>query len=365
MSLSGTNTLKVSAGSGANLNFFMLVPADTDTPTITGVYPDGSTLLQGTNKLSFTVSSASHSIAQSNVVVTLNGVTNNSLVFTGSTSSWNVSAPLALNVTNYTAVITVADNLGNTHSTTVYFDTLNPASYGIEAEDWDFNGGSFIDNPVITSTAAANSYFEKLGHGLWIALREMWLRRLRLISGTARLTPSATDVCGDTRTRAVVAAQQTNALAFSYNIAWWSTNAWANYTHTYPAGTFNVYARVAGGDGLTNQDPVGPVERFDHQTWARSPGWDAATTFSTGSPWEHRSGQAATVTLDGVATLRATSVTGNVNPNSYLLVPLVAGRRAAPVELFGGDPDTDLEQSGLPSAGADEHARRGAYDDLG
>ena len=93
----------------------------------------------------------------------MNGVTNNNLTFSGSSSSWNVSTPLALNVTNYTAVITVTDNAGNSHSTTIYFDTFDPASYDIEAEDFDFSGGQYIDNPVITSNAAPNSYFDKVG----------------------------------------------------------------------------------------------------------------------------------------------------------------------------------------------------------
>ena len=168
VALSGTTTLRVSAGTGANLNFFMLLPADTNTPTITSVYPDGTTLVQGTNKRTFTVSSPSHSIAQSNVVLTLNGVNvSSSLTFAGSASSWVVSTPLSLNVTNYTAVINVTDNVGNTHALTLNFDTFNPASYDIEAEDWDFNGGQFIDNPSITSAADPNSYFDQVGkpHG--------------------------------------------------------------------------------------------------------------------------------------------------------------------------------------------------------
>ena len=336
VSLSGTNTLKVSAGSGANLNFFLLLPADTNTPTITGVYPDGSTLLQGTNKLSFTVSSANHSIFQSNVVVTLNGVTNNNLVFTGSASSWNVSAPLTLNVTNYITVITVADNLGNTHSTTVYFDTFLPTSYGIEAEDWDFSGGSFIDSPVITSTADPSSYFDKAGQDNVdsfvgdVAPPTTADFRYRTIDATA------TSVCTDTRTRAVVAAQLTDPLAFNYNVGWWSTNAWLNYSHTYPTGQFNVYARVAGADGMTNVirlDKVGGSATNLGTFTEVGRGYNA---FDWIPLVNTNSGQLATVTLGGVATLRATSMTGNVNPNSYLLVPLVLAAEPLQWSYSGG-----------------------------
>jgi len=324
VSLSGTTALRISAGSGANINFFMLVAADASSPTITSIYPDGSTLVQGTNKMTFTVSSATHAIAQSNVVVTLNGVTNTSLTFSGSSSSWNVSLPLSLNVTNYTAVIQVTDDVGNSHTTTLYFDTFNTASYDIEAEDWDFNGGQYIDYPVITSVAAANSYFD-----------------ITPLSTSADAYPGdvptptsadyhfrqndfiATSLCTDTTTREVLAAQATNSLAFNYNVGWWSTNGWLNYTHNYPAGNYNVYARLAGNPGNTNQvqlDKVGTSTTYLGTFTEIGRGYNA---FDWIPLVNTNNGQLATVTLGGVATLRTTSLTGNVNPNSYLLVPLV------------------------------------------
>lgn len=323
VTLSGTNTLRVTAGSGGNLNFFMLVAVNTEQPTITGVYPDGSTLVQGTNQLTFTVSSASHSIAQTNVTVTLNGLTNHSLAFSGSTSSWHVSLPLALNVTNYTAVISVTDDLGNSHSITRYFDTFDPASFAFEAENFDFSSGQFIDNAVITSGPAGNSYFDQIstdgtdssyGDVLNVSAPFRW-RSADTIS---------TDVCSDTKTRELVAAQLTNSLAFNYNIAYWATNAWLNYTRTYPAGKFKVYARLAGEWGLTNQI------QLDQITNSSSSYLGTFTEVGRGYgafDWiplvDTNTSQLVTLTLGGVATLRTTSVTGNVNPNSYLLVPAV------------------------------------------
>lgn len=322
VALTNTETLRVSAGSGANLNFFLLAPVDTETPTITGVYPDGSTLEQGTNKLTFTVSSANHAIAQNNVTVTLNGVTNNSLTFSGSSSSWQVSAPLVLNTTNYTTVITVTDDAGNTHATTLYFDTFDPASYDIEAENWDFNGGQHIDQPIITSTADANSYFDQVGQD-------------NVDSFVGDVTPPttadfryrsvdaiATSTCTDTPTRELVAAQETNALAFNYNVSWWATNAWLNYTHAYPVGNFQVYARVASDTGFTSQIQLDRVAggnatylgTFTHLGRGYN-AFDWVPLINTNN------GQPVTLTLGGLATLRTTTVTGNVNPNSYLLVP--------------------------------------------
>ena len=323
VALSGTNTLRVSAGSGANINFFILLPADTNTPTITSVYPDGTTLVQGTNKLAFTVSSANHSIPQSNVMVTLNGVTNNSLTFTGSASSWNVSVPLALNVTNYVTVISVTDNVGNSHSTTLYFDTFNPASYDIEAEDFDFSSGDYIDNPIITSASDPNSYFDQtgtpnvdeyVGDAGYVASADFHFRESDDI---------ATSVCTDTPTRALVAAQTTNSLAFNYNVAYWSTNGWLNYTHNYPAGNYNVYARLAGGSGSAytiQLDQTSPTSNYLGTFSGVGRGYNL---FDWIPLINTNNNQLATVTLGGLATLRTTTMVGNVNPNSYLLVPAV------------------------------------------
>lgn len=325
VTLSGTNTLRVTAGSGANLNFFMLVAVDTEPPMITGVYPDGGTLLQGTNKMVFTVSSASHSIAQSNVIVTLNGVTNHDLTFSGNTSNWNVSLPLSLNVLNYTAVIRVTDDAGNSRSITRYFDTFDPSDYAFEAEDFDFNGGQYIDNPVITSVQAPDSYFDQAS----ISGVDSWYGDvLTPFTAPFRMRSAdtiSTDVCSDTKTRALVAAQQTNALAFNYNIAYWATNGWLNYTHNYPAGSFRVYARLAGETGLTNQ------VQLDLITNSTTAYLGTFTEIGRGYSlfdWipliNTNNGQPVTVTLDGLATLSTTSITGNVNPNSYLLVPAVS-----------------------------------------
>ena len=274
----------------------------------------------------FTASSATHSVAQSNVLVTLNGVTNTSLTFSGNSSSWNVSLPLSPNVTNYTAVISVSDNAGNNHTTTLYFDTFNMASYDIEAEDFDFSSGQYIDNPVITSVAAANSYFDQIGtylvdeypgdanSGYAPTTADYHFRENDLIP---------TSVCTDTPTRDLLAAQATNLLAFNYNVAWWSTNGWLNYTHNYPAGNYNVYARLAGATAATNWvqlDKVGASPSYLGTFVEVGRGYNA---FDWIPLVNTNNGQLVALTLGGVATLRTTTLTGNVNPNSYLLVPVV------------------------------------------
>lgn len=322
MALSGTTTLRVTAGSGGNLNFFMVVSADTELPTITDVYPDGRVLLQGTNALTFTVSSASHSIAQSNVVVTLNGMdVSSGLSFSGSGSSWDVTGPLHLGVTNYTAVISVSDDQGNSHSVTLYFDTLDPMGFVVEAEDFDFDGGQFIDNPLVTSVPAPDSYFGKIGTSNVDSSVGEEAPPTTADFRYRDLDDMATSQCTDTLMRNHVEAQLTNALAFNYNVGWWSSNAWLNFSRTYPAGNFHVYARLAGDDGeaysISLDEVNGAVIRLGEFA-----GVGRGYNFFDWIPLVETNSQLAVVTLGGVTTLRATTGS-NVNPNNFVLVPVV------------------------------------------
>ena len=86
------------------MDYYALVPVDPSRPILRNLYPDGSTMLQQTNTLSF-VASSSAGIDTNSVTVTLNGVTVSNLVFTGSANSLTVSDPqLKLN-TSYMATI--------------------------------------------------------------------------------------------------------------------------------------------------------------------------------------------------------------------------------------------------------------------
>src|SRR5208282_6935846 len=90
--------------------------------------------------------------------ITLNGVLAANLVFNGTTNNWNVSCPSLLPNTLYTAVITVTDANGNVVTTTNSFDTFSAASYTWEAEDFDYTGGHFIDNPQTNAYAGLVAY---------------------------------------------------------------------------------------------------------------------------------------------------------------------------------------------------------------
>ena len=110
-------------------------------------------LINQPTSFSFTVGPADGpAISTNGISLVLNGVTITSgLNFTQVGGNWVVTYAIQSNAV-YTAVINVTNASGDTLSTpyTVNFDTFSQNNFIIEAEDFDFNGGPFIDNPVPT-----------------------------------------------------------------------------------------------------------------------------------------------------------------------------------------------------------------------
>jgi hypothetical protein len=310
-------TLRTTSGGGNNANFYMLIPANTNQPSIVNVYPDGSTFFQNTNKLAFKVNAAGGATVNSNnVTVTLDGVLLSGMQFTGSPStSWNVSyLGLAAN-TNHTAVINVIDSNGNTASTTVTFDTFQPNYFTWEAEDYDHDGGQFIDNPPVDAyaglSASAGIDFNDVNVGGGYLYRP---------SGTA------TEVTADT-------ARSKFAGTNDYNIGFFGTGEWGNYTRTYPGGTYNVWGRFACGSANQSSALLSIVTN----------GWGTATqdtnflgSFSIPTtgwasfgwiPLRDSNGNMQAITLNGSTntlklTRDPTPPFADVNVNFLMLVPV-------------------------------------------
>jgi hypothetical protein len=311
VTLNGQTTLKLqrTGGADANVNFFMLLPAQTALPTITAVSPLG--WMQSTNTLQFVASSAA-GIAASNVVVKLNGIAVTNLTFSGSATSWNVSCPLAPN-TVYTVSISATDANGLTATTSVGLETYSAGDYTWEAEDYDYNGGQFLDNPQV------NAYFGDAG-----TAGVDYFKAGTGGSPTYRSDSVGTEACGDT-----VRPQYQGTGYTDYDVGFTSTGDWWNYTRTYPAGQYNVYLRAARGAGGNSAMGLQLV----------TGGWGTSsqTTVSLGSfpvpstgawqtytwvPLKDGSGNLVTLSLNGQATLRLTD--GGANLNFLMLTPAVA-----------------------------------------
>ena len=329
--LAGVSTVRVTSGGGANANFYMLVPANTNLPSISAVNPSGAVLFQPTNTLVFTASSGA-GISTNSISVTVNGINvSNKLVFSGSSVSWNVSYPFLTNNNSYAVVIHVTDANGNSAQSTLNIDTYAPI-FTWEAEDFDFGGGQYIDNPLPTTAPATapNSYCGKVSAPGVVSTLTVPAPGIDAQSTTPpgpQVSPT------DYRPNDILSTPQvfdaarqlflTNN-AQDYSLGFLQAGYWENYTKTFPSGTYNVYGRMANG-----QNPAASVSAA-----LITQGWGAIQQFTKSlgtftvpnvgwSAYSHiplmdKYGNYANVTLNGTNTIRTTELNA-VNINFYML----------------------------------------------
>jgi beta-glucanase (GH16 family) len=290
-------------------------------PTLSAISPDGSApFLSAANALTFTISSPT-ALPANAAQVLLNGLdVSSALTVAGTSNVWNVTLPgLAPNET-YSATITASNSVGSV-TTNLTFDTLSQGDLMIEAEDFDYSRGQFIDNPAPASAAAANSYFGRTGVNL-IDENYVTYAGEHLYRAADAI---ATEVTSDFLRQKYYAAEATNSAIVDYDVGWWYGGAWMNYTRTFPAGNYWLYGRLAGGNGNYSV-------QLEQVTSGRGTGSQTTQLLGycggAGGGWQSwawaplltTSGQRAVVALNGVGTLRAIS-SGNVNANFYLLTP--------------------------------------------
>jgi len=289
-------------------------------PSILNIYPSGTLLMQGTNKLAFTVMA---SATITNVQVVLNGTdVSGSLSIAGSMTSNSVIYPSLQSNRLYSVTITVKDANNLSSSISRNFDSFDANSFTWEAEDYDFNGGSYIDNPVLPSTSnpSPNSYYLKVG------VEGVDYHDISL-DGTKAYRPSdtmATEPCSDLLRQKYIVAQQADPTIQDYDIGWFNGTEWLNFTHSYPTGTFNIWARMSspGGSSLTLSRVTNgwgtasqSTEDLGTFTLVNGLGWG---TYSW-VPMTDPAGNLIQVTMGGTNTLRATTA-GNNNAQFFMLV---------------------------------------------
>ncbi len=344
VNLGGLATLRVTCGGGINEQYYMLVPyAPSTVPILVSTYPDGLQPFENTNSFSFTVSSASGApIDSSGIGLTLNGVSvNGELALSSSSTNWTGSAPLVPN-TLYSAVISVTNTDGEYSTFFRTFDTFNVSNYQWEATDYDYNNGQYIDNPVPTCDVdaaglgeeEANSYFgypANISGAIATAQVDFFDQAPQTIGGAndyyrfdGQGSQPATDYL---RPKFLAAQAEFGDINIGiFNLGYTTAGDWENYTRDWPAGSYSVYGRIAGGGGAWSGTTLSMVTSgvgTTSQTLsllgsfadANPAGWQAyhwIPMMSGGSP--------AVITLGGKATLRITCG-GNVNEQYYMLVP--------------------------------------------
>ena len=361
--LNGQTTFRVTSGQlggGVNMNFFMLVPGSNTPPAIANIYPDGLQPFETTNVLSFNVSSSLSTISQNNIQVTLNGVNVSSLL-TSSGNSTNLAVNVPLSSQGYyTVTITATDALGHSNTHTETFDNFSQNNFTIEAGDFDFNGGQWIDNPLETAnTGDANSYYgypngdenNSAEYGIDYTVTNSSTAETSLYRldgntpGTVSVTATAagTEVTADFLRDKLINEGPTAQPPFEYvpgeavpttnvdyDVAWWPPGTWLNYTRTFPTNTYRIYGRLACGVVYTNATlSLVTLGRGTTSQTTQLLGTFADANANGYQAWHwvplENNGQPVVVSLGNVETLQVTAppgvATGNMNAHYYMFVP--------------------------------------------
>jgi hypothetical protein len=246
----GVETLRALAPSSGNVNYYMLEPADTTLPTVTALYPNGASLFQRTNTLSFAASS-SVGIATSAIVVTLNGTAVSNLVFAGSSTKWNVTYTGLQPNTVYAAAISVRTLTGASYNQSFTFDTYSASNYQWEAADYDYTGANGVPGQFFDNSSGLDLY---AGLGATPNIDELEALSGVVASEQLYRTNSSGALAGDVIVTTQASGDSTRA-QFGTNamwrINWIGYPCFCNYTRHYPAGTYSVIARFTEGGANT------------------------------------------------------------------------------------------------------------------
>ncbi|MBI2927637.1 MAG: hypothetical protein HYY24_18230 [Verrucomicrobia bacterium] len=300
--------------------------------SLTSTPAHGSVFQDPTAGFKFTIASQptlAPGVAANGVALMVNGVDRTGeLAITGDNASRQGSwAGLAANRV-YHVAIKVTDVAGTVANYTVDFDTFSPGNFSFEAEDFNFEGGQFLETIVLSSVAAADNYVDRLG------VEDIDHKETTPTDPpTGQHQYRVDSLVGTERTRdelrpQYLAAQVQDPDVTDFNVGWVEVDEWLNYTRTFPAGQYRLYGRFAFGTlGESFEAVVGKVANPTSANQTMTPlgvfkggpgrGWQ---TFDY-VPLTDAQGQLVSLNLNGAETLRVTLTSGGFNANYYLLVP--------------------------------------------
>jgi len=285
-------------------------------PIISNVFPQNMIFVPPSNGFSFDVTSPSGTTINSNAIhLILNGLdVSSNLAISGSSSNKTVSYQDLQSNMNYNASISVTDVSNLSASASTYFQTtwvgIPPILYLWEAEDFDFNGGKFIDFPDLCNAPGdANCYYGTVG----TAGED---EENFDTTGSHLYRPDDAifiNTSGDYLRANLFLADRTD-----YEINPFDTGDWVNYTRDFTNGVYWMIARVATGingtlTAVNVADFSTPLGTF---TVSNGLGW---TTFQNVFLLD-ANGNKVNVTLNGKTTLQIQSSAGNLLPNFFALV---------------------------------------------
>jgi hypothetical protein len=316
-------------------------------PVWSDVQPEEfANFLPATTQVSFKVSD-DKPIADNQITVTLNGVlftSTNGLVLSpaGATRTGTLGG-LTPN-SNYEAKLQVVDSDGVTNITTLSFDTFLPTDFVIEAEDYNFGGGQFIDNPVLISEGTgpqANSYQGQVG----VAETDFHDTRANPNNYPYRPEdPVGTKRTLDTVRQKFTAAGGAASGIYDYDIGELAAGEFLNYTRTFTPGSYEVYLRESlfntGRAEAILEQLTGSAAQPTVTVLGSFLGFTSGSKFRNVPLTDALGQKKVVVKLAGAQTLRLRQATsdpsdGNIYQNYLIFVPVAdAGlQRAAVTEL--------------------------------
>ncbi len=333
----GQNTLQLLSGGMENFVDFIFVPVSGGLPpVINNLYPNNinapinTGIFWSVTNITYSVSSAFSTVATNNIQTLINGVDVSSTAsYAGNNTNWSVSVPCPQNRL-MTLVINAKDATGATNQISETFDTFSQNNLMIEAVDFDFNGGQFIDDPLPTAPVelATNSYYAGGIFETNAAVTNVDYAGGVIDNGEAwPYRPNDTQAGGQEVNTDFLRDKFATNGSTDYDLGFWNAGFWENYTRTFPTNKYNVYGRLAGG--------AGPFSGTTLSLVISGRGTTSQTTQLLGSfadanaagwatwhwvPMRDTNGNLATVSLGGVQTVRLTSG-NNLNANYIMFVP--------------------------------------------
>lgn len=318
--------------------------------------------LPSATALSFKVTD-DKALADTDLSITLNGTsytTANGLVVSaeGSGKKATLAGKLAANG-NYSATFTAKDSEGESSTQTIYFDTFAESNLQVEVEDYNFDGGKFINAPVPTAEGSAiknTAYTDQSGvpDVDFFDTRDAANGRDTMYRSSDPIRMQRSRDFARTRH---TAAGGTAANIYDYDVGDIIADEWMNYTRNFPAGSYEVYLReslanMPTGESVLEQvtsDPTKPKQ----STKVLGSFLGAQTGFQHRCfPLTDGTGlNKIVVPLSGVTTLRLRQVTATpgdaTRAMNYLLFVKVdgSGPQLAAIANISPTPDSTVDST--------------------
>ena len=235
----------------------------------------------------------------------------------------------------YTGRIGATDSQGRNYSFDFSFDTISEDNFTIEAEDFNFGGGDFIDNPTLCRTPGGESdcYFDKVSEAGVDAndsidddrpsdsaddFDTFTANAYRFGPGGFRDEQVDTWLSGD-RVRSKFTDTGDEEIV-DFDVERVSTDEWLNYTRTFEEGVYQILLRGRSRASQTLQ--LGLVD--GGSVSALGDFVTDVTGSDYGFPYlRDEAGAIATVELSGEQTLRLTAIEADeaIDLNYLMFIP--------------------------------------------